>query len=227
MRLTDRDVRLLRDLVLSHAMCRDQVIELGYFGSVARTNTRLRELRGCGLAKAIETPFLGQAVYAAGPKSPEVVGERLAGLAASRNGTPRFLRHAISVTNVRIAMMAKGAKAWRFEQQARAQFRHGGRDWEVRPDGIAVRSGGAVAVEVDLGHVDPAKFRDKLLSYDAFAASGGCPQHWGSETFSLVVVTTGPLRAARLARQLPDNCGFAFACKPADQIGVRFPGAWS
>jgi len=227
MRLTDRDIRLVRDLVLSHAMCRDQVIELGYFGSVTRANTRLRELRESGLAKAIDTPFLGQAVYTAGPKSQKVVGERLAGLAASRSGTPRFLRHAISVTNVRIAMLAKGSVAWRFEQQARAKFLHGGRDWEVRPDGIAVRRDGIVAVEVDLGHVDPAKFREKLLSYDAFAASGGCRNHWGSETFSLVVVTTGPLRAARLARQLPDNCGFAFACKPADQIGVRIPGAWS
>jgi hypothetical protein len=226
-RLTERDARLLRDLALSHVLSRDQTIALGYFGSVTRANTRLRGLCGLGLAKALDTPFFGQRLYAATPRAAEVVGDRLAPLAAARAGSPRFLRHALAVTNVRIALAARGATGWRFELQCRRAFRHGGRDWEVRPDGLALQNGAPVAVETDLGHVAPAKFREKLLGYAAFARSGECRLAWGHPDFTLLVVTTGPLRAARLARLLPDNPGFAFSCKPHDRLGIPFPGNWS
>ena len=227
-RLTERDVRLLRDLVLSHCLTRaTKTIALGYFGSVTRANARLRGLRELGLAKALDTPFLGQFLYAATPRAADAVGERLAPLAAARVGSPRFVRHALCVTNVRIALMAKGAGGWRFEQQCRHAFRHVGRDWEVRPDGLALTATGPVAVEADLGHVAPAKFREKLRAYEAFALSGECRPAWGHGSFTLLVVTTGPLRAARLARLLPDPRGFRLACRPHDQLGVPFPGAWS
>lgn len=226
MRLTERDVRLLRDLSLSHVLSRDQTISLGYFGSVTRANTRLRGLREMRLVRALDTPFFSQSLYAVLPKASEVVGERLAPLTAARTGSPRFLQHALCVTNARVALLAKGATSWRFEQQARAAFRYGGRDHEVRPDGLALVEGRPVAVEADLGHVAPAKFREKLRSYDAFALSGEC-RLWGDKSFTLLVVTTGKLRAARLSRLLPDNPGFAFACRPHDQLGIPFPGAWS
>lgn len=226
-RLTERDSRLLRDLVLSHLLSRDQVIELGYFGSVTRANTRLRGLRKLKLVKALDTPFMGQALYAAVPGAAEVVGERLAPLAASRSGSPRFVRHALFATNIRIALLRKGAASWRFEQQCRHSFRHGGREWQVRPDGLALAPTGPVAIEADLGNVDPAKFREKLRGYEALALSGECGHAWGRDTFSLLVVTTSPARASRLARLLPDPRGFSYACRPHDQLGVPLPGAWS
>lgn len=226
-RLTERDVRLLRDLVLSHVLSRDQAIALGYFGSVTRANARLRGLTGHGLARRIETPFFSQGLYAATPRAADVVGERLSALAASRTGSPRFLQHALCVTNVRAAMLARGAGEWRFEPQLRRAFRLGGRDWEVRPDGMAVEGGRLVAVEADLGHVAPAKFREKLRAYAAFVASGECARQWDQPSFTLLVVTTGKTRAARLARLLPDHLGFAYVCKPHDQLGVPFAGAWS
>lgn len=226
-RLTDRDVRLVRDLVLSHCLSRDQLIALEYFSSVTRANTRLRGLRELGLVRAIDTPFFSQAIYAATAKAADMAGERLAQLAASRTGSPRFLQHALCVTNLRIALLGKGATAWRFEQQCRHAFRHGGRALEVRPDGLALTPDGPVAVEADLGHVTPAKFREKLRAYEAFALSGECASAWGQQTFTLLVVTSGPLRARRLARLLLDPKGFRLACRPHDQLGVPFPGAWS
>lgn len=226
-RLTERDVRLLRDLSLSHLLSRDQAIALGYFGSVTRANARLRALRELGLARAIDTPFFAQSLYAATPRAAEAVGERLSALTAARTGSPRFLQHALCVTNVRVAMRARGAAEWRFEQQLKRSFRFGGRDWEVRPDGMAVDGGRLVAVEADLGHVAPGKFREKLRAYEAFALSGECALRWGRESFTLLVVTTGPLRAARLARLLPDPRGFALVCKPHDHLGIPFAGSWS
>lgn len=226
-RLTDRDVRLLRDLTLSHLLSRDQAISLGYFGSVTRANTRLRGLRSLGLVRALETPFMGQLLYAATPKAAGLVGERVAPLAASRTGSPRFVRHALFVTNVRVALLRKGASAWRFEQQSRHEFSHGGKRWEARPDGLALTESGPVAVEADLGHVDPKKFKEKLRAYEAFALSGECARLWGRETFTLLTVTTGPLRAKRLGRLLPEPRGFRHVCRPHDQMGVPLPGAWS
>lgn len=226
-RLTERDVRLLRDLSLSHVLSRDQAIALGYFGSVTRANARLRGLREIGLVRAIGTPFFSQSLYAVLPRASDVVGDRLADLTAARTGSPRFLQHALCVTNVRIAMLAKGATAWRFEQQIRRSFTYAGREWDLRPDGLALTPSGPVAVEADLGHVAPAKFREKLRAYEAFARSGECARRWGQESFTLLVVTSGRLRAARLSRLLPDQPGFAFACKPHDKLGVPFAGAWS
>lgn len=225
MRVTERDVRLLRDLSLSHVLSRDQTISLGYFGSVTRANTRLRGLRRLGLLRAIDTPFFGQALHAVLPKAADYVGHRLAPLTAARTGSPRFLQHAICVTNVRIALLAKGASGWRFEQQLRTTFSYGGREFEARPDGMALVGNAPVAVEVDLGHVAPSKFLAKLKSYEAFATSREC-RRWGSESFSLLVVTTGKLRAARLSRLLVP-AGFSLRCEPHDKLGVPFPGAWS
>jgi hypothetical protein len=226
-RLTERDVRLLRDLVLSHVLTRDQMIALGYFGSVTRANTRLRALRGEGLVKAIDTPFFGQTLHAALPGSAEVVEGRLAALASFRTGSPRHIQHALCTTNIRLAMLAKGVRDWRFEPELRRRFRYGGRDLEVRPDGMGIENGRVVAVEADLGNVAPAKFREKLRAYHAFAESGECRRAWGQESFTLLVVTPDEARAERLARLRPDPCGYALACRSHARLGIAFAHAWS
>ncbi len=225
MKLTARDIRILRDLILSFLLSRDQIVTL-YFGSVTRANARMRVLRNLGLVKVIDTPFFGQSLYVATPQAAEVVGERLAPLAATRIGSPRFLQHALAVTNCRVALLAKGATAWRFEQQATTSFRAGGKELEVRPDGLAIFATGIVAIEVDLGHVAPAKFRQKLLAYDMFVRTGECLLKWGEPSFTLVV-TSGPLRASRLSRLTPKDCTYTFSCKSHDRLGIPFPGAWS
>ena len=227
MRLTQRDTKLVKDIALSHVLSRDQVITLGYFSSVTRTNTRLRQLRTLGLVKSLETPFHGQTLYAAGPKAILLVGERIAPILSGRLGSPRFIQHALATTNVRIELQNQGSSIWRFEQQVRSLFRFGGRDHEIRPDGVALTHSGILALEVDLGHVDPSKFKQKLLAYDAFVASGECRRIWNTPTFSLLAVTTGSLRARRPRELAPSSLSFEFACQSADQFGVAFPGSWS
>lgn len=153
--VTDRDRELLRDLAMSHVLSRDQVVELGYFGSVTRANTRLRLLRKAGWVRVLETPFFQQHLYSVTAKAVPLLGEQVGRLAARRAGSPRFLQHALSVTNVRLALARRGAETWRFEQQLRTSFSVAHRSYEVRPDGAAVVGGKLILAEVDLGHVAP------------------------------------------------------------------------
>lgn len=222
MRITYRDVRLLRDLALSHALSRDQIVELGYFGSVTRVNTRLRGLRSVGFVERLETPFFSQSLYTATKRAADVVGERVSPLLESRKGSPRFLRHALSVTNVRLALLAKAEGEWRFEQQLWRKLER----TEVRPDGLFVGSS-AVFVEVDLGHVSPAKFKQKLLSYQALAHSGKCQALYGFPTFRLLTVTTGELRARHLRRLLPPDAGYEFLVRTLNEVGAAPIPSWS
>lgn len=227
MRLTPRDVRLVKDIGLSYVMSRDQIVSLGYFSSITRANTRIRALRALGVVRRIETPFFTQSLFVAGPRSVGIVGERIASILAGRTGSPRFIQHALCVNNVRLALLKKGATAWRFEQQLSTSFRFAGREYQVRPDGLAVSDAGLVAVEVDLGHVAPSKFREKLLGFDAFADSGECARQWHAPTFKVLTITTGKLRAKRLLRCVPPDSRLTFECLTFDQLRVPFIGHWS
>jgi len=227
MQLTARDVQLVRDIALSHVLSRDQVLGLGYFATVTRVNTRLRELASIGAVKVLETPFFAQHLYGVGPRAEALLGERISRIVAGRTGSPRFLQHALTVTNVRIALKGKGLTEWRFEQQVRAAFTYQSRAWDVRPDGL-VRSGdNATAVEVDLRHVTPSKIKEKLDGYQAFARSGDAGKQWQVESFRLLLVTTGTLRASRLRRLAPPAPAFDYRCVTLADLGITPVGGWS
>lgn len=227
MRTTDRDVKLVRDIALSHVLSRDQIMRLGYFSTVTRTNTRLRELCQIRLVRRIETPFFGQSLYAAGKGAGDIVGGQIAPIIAARSESPRFLQHALCVTNTRIALIARGATAWRFEQQLWTTFEHQGKGYQVRPDGLAILRAGATAIEVDLGNVAPEKFAAKLKAYSAFIESGASESLWNVPTFRILTVTTTKLRALKLTRALPSNYAFDFLCVPFEELCVARIGAWS
>lgn len=227
MQLTSRDVRLLKDVALSHLLSRDQVIALGYFGSVSRANTRLLALVNLGLVRRLTTPFYAQSLYAVTPKASPVLGERIARLVAARAPSPRFVQHALSVTNVRLALLRQGATGWRFEPQLHTTVRISGAEYAVRPDGLALLPDGPTAVEVDLGHVAPEKFRQKLLAYDAFAASGEACSQWQTDRLSVLVVTSGRRRAAHLTRLAPAAASFRLVVRTFDELGVLQVASWS
>lgn len=228
MRITSRDVRLIKDIALSHLLSRDQIIELGYFGSVTRANTRIRELTKLGMLGKLTTPFFSQTLYAARPKASEIVGVQIAQLINARKQPPRFVQHALSVTNARIYLLGHGASNWRFEQQLRASFDFAGRVFEVRPDGMAVFEGkGLLAVEVDLGHVSIDKFSQKLRAFESFVASGECKRNWGQDSFRLLTLTTGSLRASKLSRLSRPITQFEHVCQPLDHFGIKPVGSWS
>lgn len=227
MRLTPRDRQLVRDISLSHVLSRDQIIDLGYFSSITRANTRLRQLREMHFLRGLSTPFFDQFLYTSGPRAKELVGEQVASLLSHRSSTPRFIQHALCTTNLRIELINRGATGWRFEQQIRHCFRFAGRDYEVRPDGMVCLDGAVVLLEVDRGHVNPQKFREKLLAYDAFVLSRQSSRQLGAESFKLLTVTTGSLRCKRLLRLCGATLAFCFEAVSAEALGVTFPGEWS
>ena len=226
MRLTPRDVRLVRDLALSHTLSRDQILALGYFSSVTRANTRLRALRATGLVKCLDTPFYSQTLYAAGPLARVVVGDRIGPLIANRSCSPRFLRHALSVTNTRIALEETGCE-WRFEQQLWSTVRFLGTDHQVRPDGLLLSQKSATFIEVDLGHIAPAKFREKLKGYEAFVASGACAHAYPERAIRLLTITTGQRRLRSLRCLIPSTPLLEASFHTFAELKIPLVGSWS
>lgn len=226
-RVTPRDGRLLIDLALSHILSRDQISELGYFGSTTRANTRLRFLASQKLVRAIETPFFRQNLYMAGARAKHNVPEHVAALLRGRAPSPRFLRHALCLTNVRIHLAGHGLVSWHFEQQVTTTFEHCGQKRQVKPDGIGRMTDRLILVEADLGHVSLGKLREKLLCLDYFVRSGMANRHWGDLPIEVLLVTTGPRRARSIRRCCPSAPSYDFRCHSHEELGVPWVGSWS
>lgn len=225
MRVTRRDISILRDLALSHLLSRDQLMQLGYFGSITRTNTRMRSLVELGLVKRLESPFFGQSLFMVSKQAADVVGERISALIEGRASSPHFVRHAMSITNVRIALSQKSDGTWRFEQQLwrtlRGSIRH-----EVRPDGL-FQASQPIFIEVDMGHASAPRFKEKLITYQALAHSGQCQALYGFNEFRVLTVTTGNLRSRHLLRLLPPDPGFEYLVRTFEEVGATPISPWS
>jgi hypothetical protein len=224
MRLTKRDISVVRDVALSHVLSRDQLIELGYFSSVTRVNTRLRQLIDVGLIARLDTPFFQQSLYRATKAAAEVVGERIAPLIEGRSASPKFVVHALQTTTIRIALTKKFNAAWRFEQQLWRKVCANGP--EVRPDGLIV-SAPPIFIEVDLGHASFPRVKEKIASYQALADSGRCEELYGFSDFRLLAITTGPLRAQHLRRAIPANARFDCLIQTFADLAITQISPWS
>jgi hypothetical protein len=225
MKITARDVSLIKDLALSHVMSRDQILQLGYFGSITRLNTRLRGLMALGCIKRLETPFFSQSLYAVDRKANVLVGENIAPLLAHRADSPRFIQHALNVTNVRIHLKSKGLDAWRFEQQLWRTL-PGRRGTEIRPDGMVLKGTQPMFIEIDLGTVAASKMRQKFAAYNLLALAH-VHELYGSDSLRLLVVTTNETRAANLRRLLPEKSAFPCLIQTFDQLGIPSVQSWS
>lgn len=102
-----------------------------------------------------------------------------------------------------------------------------GREYVIKPDGLLLPSSLPIFIEVDLGHVSPAKFKEKLLGYSVLAHSGQCSHLYGFPAFRLLVITTGPRRSRTLTSLLPVNPGFELLCQTFEQAGVAPIPHWS
>jgi len=226
-KLTQRDQKLVRDMALSHVLSRDQVIRLGYFSSITRANARLLALKRLGLIRRIETPFYSQSLYMAGPAACEIAGSHVAAILKDRSESPRFIQHALSVTNVRLALLAKGAHGWKFEQQLRRTFTFQEKTLEVRPDGLIHTTKGPLALEVDLGHASLPKLSLKLAAFDHFLRSGECEAQWEFTRFNLLIATTGALRSRHIEQLIPKGMASSCAVTTMEELGAELVGGWS
>lgn len=225
MKLTERDVRLLKDLALSRVLSRDQLLKLGYFESVNRCNRTMARLAGAGYMLVLETPFQRQRLYSASREAAEIVGARTARYLTNRKLTPRFLVHALAVTEVRAALLRRGASSWRFEAQLRHSFTYHGKTLEVRPDGMSLSEGKPTLLEVDLGHCSSGKFRAKVAAYRAYALSGAFERAYSAPEIAVLTVTTGSLRKRRLEKLAEGDERFGFLT--FEELGAAKPEVWS
>lgn len=226
MRITERDLKLVRDVALSHLLTRDQTVRLGYFGSVCRANSRLHALCGERLLTVCDTPFHRQFMYRAGPKAAELVGDRIAALLRARAPSPRFVRHALAVTDVRLHFQSRGF-AWRFEPQVRDEFTWKGKKWEARPDGVGLGGGLVAFVEADLGNVALGAFLRKLKAYAAYVDSGACRAAYRDARPEVLVVTTGALRKKHLEQAGVSCPSPRLRVVTFAELGISVPGSWS
>jgi hypothetical protein len=225
--LTERDMKLVRDVALSHTLSRDQVVNLGYFGTVTRANSRLRGLVRLGLLQVLATPYHGQFLYSAGRKAWEVVGERIAALLTARKASPQFVQHALAVTDARIALVSRGFNTWRFEQQVRHRFKYRSESVDLRPDGLAISGGRFLFVELDLGHTSKEKWRHRFQGYSLFLESGAFEASFGKPFFEVLIVTTGDLRKRHIDALTPATDVPLFRVVAAKELGLTFAGGWS
>lgn len=218
MKLTARDLELIRDVALSHVLSRDQVIRIGYFTSISRANRRLTALTEEGYLRIYDSPFAGQRLYWIGRQSLPYLSVDVQKLVGGRVGSPRFLRHSLAVTEVRLALLAQGATAWRYESELWRKFKVQGVNYEVRPDG-SVRNGQiSTFIEVDMGNVSQSKFEAKIDAYKAI-------QKGSSVKFNLLIVAPTKARLNTLLKGEVEAPGIS--ASTFDELGITLPGAWS
>jgi len=225
-RLTPRDIKVVRDVVLSHVLSRDQVVSLGYFGSYSRANVRLKLLADRKFLRVITTPFFGQHLYAAGSRAADVAGDRISGMIGFHE-TPQFIRHALAVTDIRVACAVKLSARWLFERQVRDSFSFGGRIHEVRPDGVLLSDKSVTFLEADLGHVSAGRFAKKIQSYQHYVSSGAYADAFPERTPNLLTVTTGLLRQSHLLSLTSDRAAPRLRVTTFSELGICLPGGWS
>lgn len=227
MRLTKRDIRLVKDVALSQILSRDQIIKLGYFGSVTRLNTRVRGLLAESFLSVSSTPFFGQRLYMTGSAASSILDPRIVSLLVRRAPTPRFLQHALAVNETRVALLKSGCVDWRFELQLRHSFLWRGQTIDIRPDGMVRQNGIVTLLEVDMGHQNPKKFQEKLRAYEAFVESGESCAVWGTTDLAVLTMTTGKRRVATLSHHAPDSRWPTFSLTTFQDLGIQVVGGWS
>ena len=219
-RLTERDKKLLAFMYCHRLVLARQLVELGFFGSLVRCNSRLRKLREAGLTTKAFVPSIHgiESIHRVTAKASQVIAE-VTGLdpeevkrAAKKGFSLMQLEHCVKVTNLRIQIEKEADKRkldchWIPEALCRHEYsvkRLG--HWQKRilkPDGLLLLETGPAKsfyfIEVDLGCVSHSKFKAKVRSYEQYGA-GVFQQTYSEEAFTVLVVTTGQKRLERLKR---------------------------
>lgn len=139
-----------------------------------------------------------------------------------RQGSPTYVAHALAVAQVAVAFEAglretdgliSGAFQGESEARHAYQFRRvGSADWEtavVKPDALVRLHFPArtlfLFLEVDLGHMSPATWREKADQYLLYEERGALKSRYGRDAcYSVLTITTTPERLGRLLYQSRD-----------------------
>jgi hypothetical protein len=225
MRLESRDRQVLAETFLSRVVRRDDLIGLGFFGSVPRCNARLLALKEEGYLRS--KSHLGGAELRAPLYICSATGVRVAAaeldiapdeaIEAHRAGVRDLaIRHALKCTDLRLQFKRDLIECeslclaeWSQEFLCHHEFTTSGdRTVVIKPDALAVLESEGRAhhlfIEADLGNAALPKYREKINRYCQYEATGAFADAYGAEAFSVLTVTTDERRLTNLLRVAED-----------------------
>jgi hypothetical protein len=196
---TSRDLLILRTLAVTRVLDVDQVIAIGGFTSVRRTNRRLLKLVRAGLLKRwfVGTASGGQkALYGLSPQSATLIGETRQGLIPwiqdSLITSSQFLGHQFAVNAVfiqaRFRSLPSGLSCERW-----MTFREPlSPSVPLMPDGyfelVQENASHPMFLEVDLGTESSRVWKRKVELYLKFALGGEFERMFHQQRFRVLVV---------------------------------------
>lgn len=216
-----RDLELVRTIFLHRIARRDDLLGLGFFGSVARCNQRLSDLVRAGWLRRVEgiNGLAGhQSVYAPGKaaasylrRSLDLPADEISRHCSATEG-PLLVEHALRVLDFRVRLHReadRGLQEWLCEPECLHEFQVAvGQSgfWTtvvMKPDAyfrIEVDQGQRhVFLEIDLGNVSLPRFEQKLDRYRKYAECRAFSEVFGEGHFSVLTVTVGERRLSHLA----------------------------
>lgn len=230
MRLMERDIEILKAVHEFRIMRGDQLQAL-FFGSQSTASYRLSRLYQHGFLDRHFLPTLGglassPALYTLGKRGVDVLRRVLdcgpKDIRKPPNNqelSPLFLEHLLQINDFRVAVTVAARsldhtlEKWLDDYQLKADYdrvviqttQGRRRSVSLIPDGyfvLQVPQGRACFfLELDRGTMTRGRFRDKVLAYQAYIASGQYEKRYGTRSLRVLTVTSGPKRLENLKEE--------------------------
>lgn len=237
--LQERDRHIFRELAVMRVVDSEQAKIVGGFGSISRTNRRLRALTQAGFLRRF---FLGtasagrKAIYALGEKGAFAAHVPHRSLRRRRNeivATDYFVQHQLAVnavySNLKYRPIPVGEVSF---HRWLAFFRPLAENLPLIPDGYVelTTPQGVLGhfLEVDLGNESGAVWRMKTENYLKLAISGDVEQLIGQRRFRVLVLANSERRVRSIRAVVSKTVEkiFWFATLEATQGDGFFAPVW-
>ena len=236
MRLMARDIEILR-AVHDFRIVRGSQLQALFFGSQSTASYRLSRLYQHGFLDRHFLPTLGAiasspALYTLGKRGVDVLRRVLDGDPQQirkspdhRELSPLFLEHLLQINDFRVAVTVAAREQrytlelWLDDFQLKASYdrvvieapNRRRREVSLIPDGyfvLKVPQGRACFfLEMDRGTMTRGRFRDKVLAYQAYIASGQYEKRYGTRSLRVLTVTSEPKRLENLKTEAEEARG--------------------
>lgn len=248
MRLMERDIEILK-AVHEFRIVRGDQLQALYFGSQSTASYRLSRLYQHGFLDRHFLPTLGgiassPALYTLGKRGVDVLRRVLdcgpKDIRKPLNNqelSPLFLEHLLQINDFRVAVTVAAREQgyslemWLDDFQLKSAYDRvviqtsQGRKRSVSliPDGYGVlqvpQGRACFFLELDRGTMTRSRFRDKVLAYQAYIASGQYEKRYGTRSLRVLTVTSGPKRLENLREEAEQaKGGRVFWFTTSDQV---------
>lgn len=250
MRLMERDIEILK-AVHDFRIVRGDQLQALFFGSQSTASYRLSRLYQHGFLDRHFLPTLGgiassPALYTLGKRGVDVLRRVLdcgpKDIRKPPNNqelSPLFLEHLLQINDFRVAVTVAARvhgytlERWVDDYQLKADYdrvviqtpQGRRRSVSLIPDGYCVlqvpQGRACFFLELDRGTMTRSRFRDKVLAYQAYIASGQYEKRYGTRSLRVLTVTSGPKRLENLKEEAEQaKGGRVFWFTMVDRVSV-------